>query len=48
MKDTGTSRTWDGLTFTILTNSDEPFTQLDYEDIVTALRAAWKNMPGGQ
>lgn len=48
MKDTGTSRTWDGLTFTILTNSDEPFTQQDYEDIVAALRAAWKNMPGGQ
>ena len=48
MKDTGTSRTWDGLTFTILTNSDEPFTQQDYDDIVAALRAVWPNMPGGQ
>ena len=48
MKDTGTSRTWDGLTFTILTNSDEPFTQQDYDDIVAALRAVWENMPGGQ
>ena len=48
MKDTGTSRTWDGLTFTILTNSDEPFTQQDYDDIVAALRAVWLNMPGGQ
>lgn len=48
MKDTGTSRTWDGLTFTILTNSDEPFTQQDYDDIVAALRAVWQNMPGGQ
>ena len=48
MRDTPTSRTWEGLTFTILTNSDEPFTQQDYEDIVAALRAAWENMPGEQ
>ena len=48
MKDTGTSRTWDGLTFTILTNRDEPFTQQDYDDIVAALRAVWENMPGEQ
>ena len=48
MKDTGTSRTWDGLTFTILTNSDEPFIQQDYDDIVVALRAVWENMPDGQ
>ncbi len=47
-KDTPTSRTWDGLTFTILTNSDEPFTQQDYDDIVAALRAVWENMPGEQ
>lgn len=47
-KDTPTSRTWDGLTFTILTNSDEPFTQQDYDDIVAALRAMWENMPGKQ
>lgn len=48
MKDTGTSRSWDGLTFTILTNNDEPFTQQDYDDIVAALRAVWENMPGEQ
>ena len=48
MTDTGTSRTWEGLTFTILTNSDEPFTQQDYDDIVAALRAVWENMPGEQ
>ena len=47
-KDTPTSRTWDGLTFTIMTNSDEPFTQQDYDDIVAALRAVWENMPGEQ
>jgi GNAT superfamily N-acetyltransferase len=46
MKDTGTSRSWDGLTFTIMTSSDEPFTQQDYEDIVAELRALWENMPG--
>ena len=46
MKDTDTSRSWEGLTFTILTNSDEPFTQQDYDDIVAALRAVWENMPG--
>lgn len=45
LKDTGTSRSWDGLTFTILTNSDEPFTQQDYDDIVAELRAVWENMP---
>ena len=48
MKDTMTSRTWDGITFTILTNSDEPFIQQDYEDIVAALRVVWENMPGEQ
>ena len=47
-KDTPTSRTWDGLTFTILTNSDEPFTQQDYDDIIAALRAVWEKMPGEQ
>ena len=47
-KDTPTSRTWDGLTFTILTHSDEPFTQQDYDDIVAALRAVWEKMPGEQ
>ena len=46
MKDTHTSRTWSDITFTILTNSDEPFTQQDYEDIVAALRTVWENMPG--
>ena len=46
MRDTMTSRTWGNITYTILSNSDEPFTQQDYDDIVTALRAAWMNMPG--
>lgn len=46
LKDTGTDRTYNGITFTILSSSDSPFTQQDYEDIVTALRAAWENMPG--
>ena len=46
LKDTGADRTYNGITFTILSNSDAPFTQQDYEDIVTALRAAWSNMPG--
>ena len=48
LKDTPTSRTWENLTFTIMTNSDEPFTQQDYDDIVAALRAVWQNMPGEQ
>jgi GNAT superfamily N-acetyltransferase len=46
LKDTGANRTYSGITFTIMSSSDEPFTQQDYEDIVTALRNAWKNMPG--
>ena len=45
LKDTPTSRTYEGITYTIMTNSDEPFTQLDYDDIVDALRSAWQNMP---
>jgi len=48
MKDTGTNRTYNGITFTILSNSDEPFTLQDYDEIVTALRAAWEKMPGRQ
>lgn len=48
LKDTGANRTYSGVTFTIMSSSDEPFTQQDYEDIVTALRDAWKNMPGQQ
>ncbi len=48
MKDTGANRTYNGITFTIMSNSDEPFTQQDYEDIVTSLRQVWKNMPGQQ
>lgn len=47
LKDTGTCRTYNDITFTILTSSDEPFTVQDYDDIVAALRAAWENMPGG-
>ena len=46
LKDTGADRSYNGITFTILSSSDAPFTQQDYEDIVTALRAAWTNMPG--
>lgn len=48
MRDTGTCRTYNDITFTILTNSDEPFTLQDYDDIVAALRAAWVTMPGQQ
>ena len=46
MRDTGTCRSYNGITFTILSSSQEPFTLQDYEDIVAALRAAWENMPG--
>ena len=46
LKDTGANRTYNGITFTIMSSSDEPFTNQDYDDIVTALRAAWENMPG--
>lgn len=48
LKDTPTSRTYDGITYTIMTNSDEPFTQQDYDDIIAALRSVWKNMPSEQ
>ena len=45
-RDTGANRTYNNITFTIMSSSNVPFTQDDYEDIVTALRAAWENMPG--
>lgn len=48
LKDTPTSRTFEGITYTIMTNSDEPFTQQDYDDIIAALRSVWKNMPRQQ
>lgn len=48
LKDTPTSRTYDGITYTIMTNSDEPFTQQDYDDIIASLRAVWANMPREQ
>lgn len=48
LRDTGTCRTYNGITFTILSSSEAPFTQQDYEDIVNALRAAWEKMPGQQ
>ncbi len=48
MKDTGAHRTYNNITFTILSNSDEPFTNQDYDEIVAALRAAWENLPGAQ
>ena len=46
LRDTGANRTYNNITFTIMSSSNVPFTQDDYEDIVTALRAAWENMPG--
>ena len=46
LKDTGANRSYNGITFTILSSSDAPFTQEDYDDIVAALRAAWENMLG--
>ncbi len=46
LRDTGTCRSYNGITFTILSSSDEPFTLQDYDDIVAVLRAAWDNMPG--
>ena len=48
LRDTHTCRTWGGITYTILTNSSEPFTQQDYDDIVAALRACWESMPGAR
>ena len=48
LKDTGANRTYNGITYTIMTNSDAPFTTRDYDDIVNALRAAWDNMPSEQ
>lgn len=47
-RDTCTHRTWGGVTYTILSSSDDPFTQQDYDEIVAALRACWENMPGGR
>lgn len=46
LRDTGTCRSYGGVTYTILSSSDEPFTQQDYDEIVDALRVAWTNMPG--
>lgn len=45
MKDKPTSRSYGGVTYTIMSSSDQPFTQQDYDDIVASLRAMWKNMP---
>ena len=45
LKYTDASRTYEGITYTIMTSSDEPFTQQDYDNIIAALRAAWDNMP---
>ena len=45
LKDTPTSRTFEDITYTIMTNSDEPFNQQDYDDIIAALRSVWENMP---
>ena len=46
LKDTDANRTYNGVTFTILSSSDAPFTQENYEEIVSALSGAWENMPG--
>ena len=48
LKDTPTSRTFEGITYTIMTNSDAPFTQQDYDDILASLRTVWENMPREQ
>lgn len=48
LKDTPTSRTFDGITYTIMTNSDKPFAQQDYDNIIAALRSVWENMPRQQ
>ena len=48
MKDTGAPRSYTNITYTILSNSDEPFTNQDYDEIIAALHAAWENMPGAQ
>ena len=45
LKDTGANRTFNDITFTIMSSSDAPFSQDDYDDIVAKLRAAWENMP---
>jgi GNAT superfamily N-acetyltransferase len=48
LKDTPTSRTFEGITYTIMTNSDEAFTQQDYDSILTSLRTVWNSMPRHQ
>lgn len=45
LKDTPTSRSYNGVTYTIMTNSDAPFSQQDYDSIVDALLSVWKMMP---
>ena len=48
LKDTGANRTFNGITFTILSSNDEPFTRQDYDDIVNTLRSVWEKMPKEQ
>ena len=48
LKDTGANRTYNNITFTILSSNDAPFTEQDYDEIVAALRAAWEQMPSEQ
>ena len=45
LRDTETSRTYNGITYRILSSSDEPFTQQDYSDIIASLHSVWENMP---
>jgi ABC-type oligopeptide transport system substrate-binding subunit len=39
---------FEGITYTIMTNSDTPFTQQDYDNILAELRSVWENMPHEQ
>ena len=48
LKDSGTYRTYHGITYTIMTNSDAPFTHSDYDEIINTLRSVWENMPKEQ
>lgn len=45
LRDTMTSRTYNGITYTILSSSDEPFTHQDYDEIIASMRSVWENMP---
>jgi len=44
MKDTPTSRTFGGITYTIMTSSDEPYRQRDYDEMIAMLHTVWENI----